>query len=78
MRMASIRRKGSRLEIAERLRNARQNTGITIREAAKQLRVEVEVWRRLEVGSQSIPAERLGDICDIAKIKPLELLGIAR
>ena len=74
--MASIRRKGSRIEIAERLRKARRDQGLTIKEAAGMLRVQHEVWRRLETGVQSIPAERVSDICNITKIEPLDLLGI--
>jgi transcriptional regulator with XRE-family HTH domain len=74
--MASIRRKGSRIDIAERLRRARIEQGLTIKDAATKLRVQHEVWRRLEVGIQSIPAERVADICNITKLEPLYLLGL--
>lgn len=73
--MPSIRRTGRRREIAQRLRKLRLALGLSQEQAAKQLGIDRVQWGYLELGQQSIPAERLVDVCRIVNTTPAELLG---
>lgn len=73
--MASMRRSGRRREIAQRLRRLRVALGLSQEQAAKQLGVDRVQWGYLELGTQSIPAERIVDVCRIVNTTPDELLG---
>lgn len=75
--MASMRRTGRRREIAQRLRKLRLALGLSQEQAAKLLGVDRVQWSYLELGHQSIPAERLLDVCRILQATPDELLGVA-
>lgn len=75
--MASIRRTGRRREIAQRIRRRRLDLGISQEVAAKQLGVDRVIWSSIELGKQSVPAERLVDVCRILNTTPVELLGAA-
>ncbi len=74
--MASIRRSGTRQQIAKRLRRKRVATGLSAAATAKLLRVAYESWLRIEWGKASVPAERLLEVCEIIRATPLELLGV--
>lgn len=75
--MPSIRRTGRRREIAQRLRKLRRALGISQEQAAKQLGIDRVQWGYIELGTQSIPAERIVDVCRIVNTTPAELLGVA-
>jgi transcriptional regulator with XRE-family HTH domain len=75
--MATIRRATSRKKIAVRLKQRRISAGLTMLEAAGQLKVQRNVWERVEAGMQSIPAERIVDVCAIVKTTVADLLGIS-
>jgi transcriptional regulator with XRE-family HTH domain len=74
--MSSIRRSGRRREIAQRIRRRRLDLGISQEVAAKQLGVDRVIWSSIELGKQSVPAERLLELAAIMKTTPNELLGL--
>jgi transcriptional regulator with XRE-family HTH domain len=74
--MPSIRRTGRRREIAQRIRRKRLDLGISQEVAAKQLGVDRVIWSSIELGKQSVPAERLLDIARIVSSTPNDLLGV--
>ena len=74
--MASIRRSGRRREIAQRIRRRRLDLGISQEAAAKQLGVDRVIWGAIELGKQSVPAERLLDVARIVKASVSDLLGV--
>jgi transcriptional regulator with XRE-family HTH domain len=76
--MASIRRTGRRREIAQRIRRRRLDLGISQEVAAKQLGVDRVIWSSIELGKQSVPAERLVDVARIVKATVDELLGVVQ
>lgn len=75
--MPSIRRAAPRRQIAQRIRAARLAIPISQEAVAKKLRLHRQQWRRIEAGQQSIPAERLIDVCEIIQTNVDHLLGIA-
>jgi transcriptional regulator with XRE-family HTH domain len=75
--MASIRRSGRRREIAQRIRRRRLDLGISQEVAAKQLGVDRVIWSSIELGKQSVPAERLVDVARIVSASVNQLLGVA-
>lgn len=75
--MSSIRRTGKRREIAHRIRSRRLALGLTQREVAARLRTTQITWSLIEHGKQSVPAERLGEICAILQMTPDEVVGVA-
>lgn len=74
--MTTLRRTTPRRKIATRLRKRRLAAGISQGKVARALDIERGVWQRIETGMQSIPAERIVDICAICDISVDELLGI--
>lgn len=75
--MPSIRRTGRRREIAQRIRRKRLDLGISQEVAAKQLGVDRVIWSSIELGKQSVPAERLVELCRILNTTTVEILGAA-
>lgn len=75
--MPSIRRTGKRREIAQRIRRRREALGLIQEDVAKTLRIDRQQWAYIEQGQQSLPIERLAEVCAILKWTPDELLGIA-
>jgi len=75
--MPSIRRTTRRREIAQRIRKLRVSLEMSQEEAAKQLGVRRVQWTHIEAGKQSVPAERVVDLCRILNTTPVELLGAA-
>jgi transcriptional regulator with XRE-family HTH domain len=74
--MRKIGRKGTRAQIAERLRAARKAVSITQADAARLAKISRDTWNRIEAGSQALPAERVIDFAKIVSITPEQLLGI--
>ncbi len=73
--MASIRRTGKRRELAQRIRSRRLEVGLRQEDVAKLLRIDRMTWGYIEQGKQSLPIERLAEVCAILKWTPAELLG---
>lgn len=74
--MSTMRRTSSRRQIAGRLKKRRLASGISQENAAKKLRIRRNQWSRIELGLQSIPAERLVDVCEVVNTTVAELLNI--
>jgi transcriptional regulator with XRE-family HTH domain len=74
--MPSIRRAGRRREIAQRIRRLRIGLGISQEAAAKQLGVDRAIWGYIELGKQSVPAERILELASILQTPVTDLLGV--
>jgi transcriptional regulator with XRE-family HTH domain len=71
----SIRRTVRRREIANRIKKLRVLLDISQEAAAKQLGIRRVQWTHIEAGRQSVPSERILDLCKILNTTPEDLLG---
>lgn len=74
--MPSIRRTGKRRELAQRIRRRRESLGLRQEDVAKSLRIDRLQWHYIESGQQSVPMERVAELCVILQWTAAELLGI--